>query len=75
MPFQELDLALQPADLDLQCSVFREDLQHFFGQLTRHVLGLFEGLSGAFVFTLFFNRIQEQTPKITSSPEQVCTTQ
>ena len=54
MPFQELDLALQPADLDLQCSVFREDLQQFFGQLTRHVLGLFEGLSGTFVFTLFF---------------------
>ena len=41
MPFQELDLAPQPADLVLQCGVFRDDLQQFFGQLTRHLLVVF----------------------------------
>ena len=42
---QELDLALQPADLILQCDIFHDDLKQFFGQLTRHVcLRLYWGL-------------------------------
>ena len=55
---QELDLALQPADLVFQRLIFDDDLKQFSGQLTRHVAcGFFEDSSDTFVFIFILQRV------------------